>query len=199
MVIEEVRCTGPCSESKPVGEFWFDERANRRLRRCRKCTNAGRRKLYKKNPEPHKKAGRVYRAENPDKVRESKRKYATANKNKVREWQRKSAIKSRESHNRKCRERWSALRVEVIVAYGGKCHCCSEPMLAFLNLDHVAQDGAEHRKNFNGSNVGVYRWAKANNYPPSLRVACFNCNIASYRNNGICPHQMGKLELVRMG
>lgn len=196
MIIEEFLCTGPCGEVKPATDFWVDKKHNRRLRQCRKCTNAVRRKRYQLNPEPMKIAAREYRLANPEKAKGTARRYFVANRDKARVWGRKSAVKNRASINRKGRERWAALRAEVIAAYGGKCHCCTETIISFLNLDHVAQDGAKHRKQFNGSNVGVYRWAKVNGYPSTLRIACFNCNIASFRNGGICPHQMGVLKLV---
>lgn len=42
------------------------------------------------------------------------------------------------------------LRAEVIAAYGGRCACCGEATPEFLSIDHVNNDGAQHRREING-------------------------------------------------
>ena len=76
-------------------------------------------------------------------------------------------------------------------AYGGfKYVCCGETTEVFLTLDHVNNDGAEHRKKVKPSYL--YRWLKQNNYPPGLlQVLCYNCNNAKHLL-GYCPHQRGE-------
>jgi hypothetical protein len=74
--------------------------------------------------------------------------------------------------------------------YGRICRCCgleSESMI-FLTLDHINNDGNEHRK-MNRSNF--YRWVIKNNFPDNLETSCWNCNIAKHINGGICPHKEG--------
>ena len=120
-----------------------------------------RRNKYAERPEPPKANSRSYRANNRDKVKEAN-------------------------------NRWrSNLRREVVNAYGGHCECCGESEIRFLTLDHVNGDGAAHRRQINARNSWhkVYQWAKENGFPPTLRVLCWNCNNASWRNNGICPHR----------
>lgn len=80
--------------------------------------------------------------------------------------------------------------------YGGKCFCCGETDIRFLTIDHINEDGAEHRRkiapDFKGTVPGgehFYRWLAKNDWPFGLQVACYNCNIAKHWNNGICPHQ----------
>jgi hypothetical protein len=86
------------------------------------------------------------------------------------------------------------LKLDAFNAYGGaKCACCGEDELVFLTLDHIEENGAEHRKELGGRNCGStaqYRWLKKNDYPPGFQVLCFNCNVAKYR--GGCPHQRKK-------
>ena len=85
------------------------------------------------------------------------------------------------------------LTEEVLTAYGGRCACCGETELAFLTLDHVDNSGAAHLRlrRASGEAMNTYRWAKANDYPASLRVLCWNCNCARhFRGNGICPHEL---------
>lgn len=78
-------------------------------------------------------------------------------------------------------------RKEVIGHYGGKCVCCGESDWHFLSLDHVNNDGAQHRREIGQSRL--YKWAQDNNYPDSLRVLCYNCNMAR-AFYGKCPHEV---------
>lgn len=76
--------------------------------------------------------------------------------------------------------------------YGGyKCNCCGETTPEFLNLDHVHDDGAEHRRQAGnrGSGTGLYLWAIKNGFPPILQVLCANCNLGKRLNKGVCPHK----------
>jgi hypothetical protein len=77
-------------------------------------------------------------------------------------------------------------RIDAIAAYGGKCFCCGETELVFLVLDHVNGGGRKHRASIS---YNMYTWAKRNNYPDILRIACHNCNFAIFKNGGFCPHQ----------
>ena len=79
-----------------------------------------------------------------------------------------------------------ARRQRVIDEYGGKCQCCNENNWAFLEFDHVNNDGAKHRliipKHL------IVSWILANNFPDSIQLHCSNCNKAKGLYNS-CPHQ----------
>ena len=81
---------------------------------------------------------------------------------------------------------------KVFDGYGGACTCCGEDEKAFLVLDHVDNDGADHRRETTGSqgngSAMIYRWAIKNGFPPRLQLLCANCNTAKMR--GGCPHQI---------
>ena len=79
------------------------------------------------------------------------------------------------------------LYAEVRKAYGNECACCKETHPMFLTLDHINNDGAQHR-NHNGA-TKMYAWAKRNSFPNTLQLLCWNCNCGRYRNGGICPHK----------
>lgn len=85
------------------------------------------------------------------------------------------------------------LKRQTMDAYGGKCACCSETEISFLTLDHVNDDGAEHRrqlgKALQAAGAVTYRWARDNGYPDTLQVLCFNCQWGKRLNGGICPHR----------
>lgn len=77
------------------------------------------------------------------------------------------------------------LRMEVILAYGGKCACCGEWRYEFLALDHINGDGAKIRREMNVEKELVI--LKDSGYPESYRILCHNCN-QSRGFFGYCPH-----------
>jgi len=91
-------------------------------------------------------------------------------------------------------------RKQVVDHYGGRCACCGEEEYAFLCIDHVNDNGAQHRrqinaargkpnkKNMNGSaNIRLWRWIIRNGYPSDFQILCWNCNSAKHFY-GVCPH-----------
>lgn len=84
----------------------------------------------------------------------------------------------------------------VIEHYGSKCVCCGENNISFLSMDHINNDGREHRKQV-GEGANFYKWILDNNFPQDiLQVLCFNCNFSKYLNNGTCVHQQKLTEDV---
>lgn len=87
-------------------------------------------------------------------------------------------------------------KLECYAAYGGAfCACCGEDDLVFLTLDHMNNDGGEHRRQLSGKNKGYggltfYRMLKRQGYPTGFQVLCFNCNVGRARNGGVCPHKL---------
>lgn len=66
------------------------------------------------------------------------------------------------------------IKLQVVEAYGGKCSRCEEKYIEFLQIDHVNEDGKEHRANL--KKIKFYTWLKQNNYPPEFQCLCANCN-----------------------
>jgi hypothetical protein len=87
------------------------------------------------------------------------------------------------------------IRQEALDHYGGCCTCCGETELVFLTIDHINNDGAEHRRQL-GSKGGnsFYYWLRRNSYPDTFQILCWNCNAAKHIN-GICPHALARAEL----
>lgn len=103
----------------------------------------------------------------------------------------KACSTCRAKRQRTQNRRRKRLRERVLEAYGGKCACpnCPEVNPAFLTVDHIYNDGAEHRKQWNGSNK-IYQWLVTNNFPKTgFRLLCYNCNCGRAANGGICPHE----------
>lgn len=87
----------------------------------------------------------------------------------------------------KLRDKKRNLKIEAFEAYGGAiCNCCGESQEKFLTLDHINNDGNNHRKSV--GRTSVLSWLKANSYPDGFQVLCFNCNMGKHLNGGICPH-----------
>jgi hypothetical protein len=85
----------------------------------------------------------------------------------------------------------TAVRAETFAVYGGSCYCCGEDHPTLLTIDHVDDNGAEHRRSLPSSSTGhrFYRWLRRQGWPEGYQVACFNCNTGRHINGGICPHR----------
>jgi hypothetical protein len=79
-------------------------------------------------------------------------------------------------------------RALIVEAYGGHCVCCGETEMKFLQMDHVNNDGHDHRKQIGTTSGSLYRWALKNGFPPTLQVLCGSCHNAKSFYGG-CPHQ----------
>lgn len=100
----------------------------------------------------------------------------------MREYRKKHGAKMREQQ----REYYKKARLEALEYYGGKppkCSVCGESRTMCLSIDHINNNGAEHRremaKEYNckvGGN-NILTWLKKHNYPKGFQVLCYNCNI----------------------
>lgn len=87
------------------------------------------------------------------------------------------------------KKRYAESRSLVHEHYGGKCSCCNESEPLFLEIDHINNNGSEHRRKI-GKNL--YPWIVRNGYPGDLQLLCSNCNQGKKRNGGICPHKSSR-------
>lgn len=98
----------------------------------------------------------------------------------------------KEKMRESAKQRNRRYRSEAIEAYGSACVCCGETIPEFLHLDHVNNDGAEHRRELgNGSERGsmaLLTWARNNDWPDTLQLKCHNCGMAE-GFYGYCPHE----------
>jgi hypothetical protein len=141
-------------------------------RQCRECYNS-----YMRD----------YNIKNREKVLKLKRDLHSK-KRKDPVWVDAERKRGRDYHNR--------IRHEVMMAYGGyRCACCGETEPAFLSIDHIKNDGAEHRRqissrpgNGKGASGPTWKWIIDNGFPEGFQVLCMNCNFGKARNGGICPH-----------
>lgn len=97
-------------------------------------------------------------------------------------------------------ERTKQMRLKCLNYYSNndiKCACCLEKHIEFMTIDHMNNDGAEHRRKITGSTRGsgarLYQWLIKNNFPPGFQVLCINCNMARYIY-GKCPHEKERIK-----
>lgn len=84
-----------------------------------------------------------------------------------------------------------ALRIEVLIGYGGSCACCSTAFMPHLTLDHVNGNGAAARRVENQRKLfyrlrRMLREGQPND--PMFQVLCWNCNLAKH-HYGFCDCQ----------
>jgi hypothetical protein len=167
-----------CRHSKPLDEFspskrWSDGLA----KHCQRCTErlrAKRRRYLERHHESHLERRRAY-------YRRTHEQDPSGTIERWRAWHLANPTANKDSHRRQ-RIR---LREAALDAYGRSCGCCGECVPSMLTIDHINGDGAAHRKTITDR---FYRWLLNNGYPEGYRTLCWNCNVASYRNGGICPH-----------
>ena len=91
------------------------------------------------------------------------------------------------------RDRNADAKRQVFSYYGGKCICCGETEPLFLSLDHINNDGAQHRQSILGNKrlagSHTYHWVIRNGFPSSMQILCHNCNHGRFLNGGTCPRQ----------
>ena len=128
----------------------------------------------KKNREKNAAKQRAWVAANPDKAKDIRERWQKANPERQKEYQRKSAANAR-----------ARARLELIEGYGGKCTCCGEAEAMFLSIEHIGGLKGRPRQH---SHREILR-LKAEGWPDDCTCLCFNCNLGSWRNGGVCPHQ----------
>ena len=84
------------------------------------------------------------------------------------------------------------IRMQILEHYGASCACCGEQQVLFLDVDHIDNNGAEHRRSISHegfSGTTFYRWLVRNHFPDGFQLLCRNCNWGKHRNGGVCPHK----------
>ncbi len=77
------------------------------------------------------------------------------------------------------------LKHTILTAYDGFCVGCGEADTDVLVIDHVHNDGSEHRKKVPKDKL--YVWLKQQGFPEGFQVLCRNCNRIKEKNGGRIP------------
>jgi hypothetical protein len=181
------KCT-KCGLEKSLDQFWFNEKKGVHVAACRDCAAEGRKSWKLRNLDKSKETNRAWQEQNRDKTKAAQDRYRENNPGLAAERTAKWRAENRDWALESQRQSDRKLKDAAYAAYGGyRCNCCGETIEAFLSIDHVNNDGAEHRKTMNRRKI--YKWLKENNYPEGFQILCMNCNFGKARNGGICPHE----------
>ena len=147
---------------------------------------------YSKN-EDRKKHNQKYYTQNKEKIKERERKRYADNRSKIRGRRKELVTRElREKNAERERIRYAKQRQVVIDAYGNICSCCGESELLFLEIDHIENNGKEHRKQIGTGAKTLVCWLIQNKFPDGFQILCSNCNQGKKRNGGTCPHKSKK-------
>ncbi len=173
------KCTA-CGEEKAREDFYAHGKYVQP--RCKRCTNKGRR-AYITAWQKEKRTDPEYRLKrNFQKMENQKKKYAA-----------NPAYRAMVLAKNKQREQ--GIKDRVFMAYGGyRCACCGVTGRSFLSIDHMGNDGANHRRTVGLGGAPTYRWLAKNNFPQGFQVLCYNCNWSKHINHGTCEHKIIFLE-----
>ena len=129
---------------------------------------------YEANKEKLIERSKKYREANKDKVSECRKRYYRKNKEAISIMNRKEFSRTNDQSKKICLTHYS--RGELPEC----CHDgCGITDIDVLTLDHVNDDGAEHRKSLpgNGRGLRLYRWIIKNEFPAGFQVLCWNHNV----------------------
>lgn len=91
----------------------------------------------------------------------------------------------------------TAQKNKVIQLLGASCICCGETYFDYLQLDHIHNDGAGHRRELGARGAAkIYSWALRNQdqVKDRLQILCANCHLFKTRYKVFCKdrHNIGK-------
>ncbi len=146
-----------------------------------------------KHPEKKKEYGRRAYLHRRKRAIEYSRKYRKLHIEKITDYNKEYSKLHRGEINTRQNIANRRIKRSVLELFGGKCACCGENRFEFLTMDHINDDGKEHRKR--GGELwhadGVYRWALKNSEKALkiLQILCWNCQMAK-AFFGACPHRL---------
>lgn len=145
-------------------------------------------RYYQEHKEEILEYQRQYRREHKEKLRESRHQYCKEHKAEISISQKKCYKKHQAERllaAKKCNQRYK-LRAFTYYSIRGVIRCakCGNADIDVLVIDHINNDGAEHRRSIGlpkGVGFNLYLWLKVHNYPAGFQVLCYNCNIKKQR------------------
>lgn len=100
-------------------------------------------------------------------------------------------VEYQEYNKRQSTKNTRKLRRAVINAYGGQCACCAETWDAYLEIDHIDNDGGKRREELGGRQLNRLEWRqlRRDGFPPNIvQILCANCHAAKSKGVPCKPH-----------
>ena len=142
-----------------------------------------------------------WRAQNPEKVKAQYQRYIESHGYEFNRAKQRALYAAHPEWREVGRVRGAAYRQKrkavIFAFYGNCCACCGERNPSVLTIDHVNNDGAEHRRHLLGTRTRsggdlMYAWLIRNEFPEGFQLLCYNCNCA--KPKGSCgPHRPGPI------
>lgn len=142
--------------------------------------NAYNRDRYAKDPSAQKAASKKWRENHREQYNETAREWIRNNRKRLYDPSTLDGRSRLDKENERKRELAQLRKIEVLTHYGnGELRCvwseCNIIDVDMLTLDHVNNDGAEHRKQLGHNKVGhLYRLLKNAGYPEGYQTLCWN-------------------------
>ena len=130
--------------------------------------------MSQKEKEHKRNYAKKYYQENKEKVLARCKKYKDSHQ----EYNKEYYISNRDKLLQQLREKYKNNRLIVIRHYGGKCAFCGDTNINHLTIDHIDNNGAEHRKIV--KTTEITRWLIDNNFPSGFQILCWNHNAEKY-------------------
>jgi hypothetical protein len=191
--ITDAKVCTRCHVEKPVTDFYFLKSRNSYEYQCKKCHSE--RKETERRKDPTKNRDRILRWY-------KKNRELILKRDKLKRIQRSATQIIKDKQIRKAKH--IKLKTRILQAYGGPmCVCCGESDINVLTIDHLNNNGSEHRSELfgkrNGCSVQFYHWLIRNNFPKEYQVLCSNCNLAKHINGGSLPdNRRNQILSIRM-
>lgn len=151
-----------------------------------------------KTSEARRESGRRYREKHREEAREYNRQYRLTHKEDKRQYDAQYYLEQKGKHRDYMRRHYMKYRMRqrekqieqkkaILTYYGeGKLACvrCGFDDARALTIDHINNDGANHRKILNNkTGYHFYRWLKKNDYPKGFQTLCCNCQSIKLAEN----------------
>lgn len=83
------------------------------------------------------------------------------------------------------------VKMLAVSKLGGRCVCCGIDNLDILSIDHVNNNGAQHRNKLKYGGLSVYNSILRGHTEYALQIMCLNCNLSKLVCGDRCEHVGG--------
>lgn len=134
------------------------------------------------NPEKYNEKSKKYYRNHREEIKLKSKKYNDIHKEEVKLRRKKYNEKNRVPRLEVEKTRRRVAKLEAFNHYTNnniKCLDCGKNDIRVLQIHHMNNDGAKHRKEMNSGNASL--WLKKYNFPEGYQILCANCHLLKHR------------------